>query len=32
VGAVLDSLGLLRAAGVREAVAFERRRRTSVPL
>jgi HisJ family histidinol phosphate phosphatase len=32
VGAVLDGLALLRAAGVREAVAFERGRRTSVPL
>ena len=32
VGAVLDGLGLLRTAGVREAVAFERRRRASVPL
>jgi HisJ family histidinol phosphate phosphatase len=32
VGAVLDGVELLRAAGVREAVAFERRRRTSVPL
>ena len=32
VGAVLDGLGLLRAAGLHEAVAFERRRRTVVPL
>jgi histidinol phosphatase-like PHP family hydrolase len=32
VGAVLEGLELLRAAGVREAVAFERGRRTLVPL
>jgi histidinol-phosphatase (PHP family) len=32
VGAVLEGLALLRAAGVHEAVAFERGRRTSVPL
>ena len=32
VGAVLDGLDLLRAAGLHEAVAFERRRRTVVPL
>jgi HisJ family histidinol phosphate phosphatase len=32
VGAVLDGLALLRAAGVHEAVAFERGRRISVPL
>jgi HisJ family histidinol phosphate phosphatase len=32
VGAVLDGLDLLRAAGVHEAVAFERGRRTVVPL
>ena len=32
VGSVLDGLGILRAAGVHEAVAFERGRRISVPL
>jgi histidinol-phosphatase (PHP family) len=32
VGAVLDGVELLRAAGVRQAVAFDRRRRRDVPL
>jgi histidinol-phosphatase (PHP family) len=32
VGAVLDGVEMLRAAGVRSAVAFERRRRRDVPL
>ena len=32
VGAVLEGLGLLRDAGLHEAVAFERGRRISVPL